>query len=82
MIDIFRHFEPFNYQAVVVTKFDETSTVGGVISALEEKRKSVSFITDGQSVPQDIERARRESFIRRLRDLPVQRRDPEPVHKE
>ena len=82
MIDIFRHFEPFNYTAVVVTKFDETSTVGGVISALEEKQKSVSFITDGQSVPQDIERARRESFLRRLRDLPVQRHEPEPVYKE
>lgn len=82
MIDIFRHFEPFNYESVVVTKLDETSSVGGVISALEEKQKSVSFVTDGQSVPQDIERARRHTFLRRLRDLPVGREQLEPAQKE
>lgn len=70
IVEILRQFEPFNYQAVVVTKIDETACVGGIISALHEKRKSVSFLTDGQSVPQDIERARRESLLRRLRDLP------------
>ncbi len=75
--DILRQFEPFNYQAVVVTKLDETSSVGGIISALHEKQKSVSFITDGQSVPQDIERAKKETFLARLRDLPARR---EPAH--
>ncbi|MFW6228163.1 MAG: flagellar biosynthesis protein FlhF [Alkalispirochaeta sp.] len=82
IVDILRHFEPFHYQAVVVTKLDETSSVGGVISALAERRQSVSFVTDGQSVPQDIERARRHTFLRRLRELPVQRRDAETVYKE
>jgi flagellar biosynthesis protein FlhF len=82
IVDILRHFEPFHYQAVVVTKLDETSSVGGVISALSERNQSVSFVTDGQSVPQDIERARRHTFLRRLRDLPVQRRDAETVYKE
>ncbi|SIQ05589.1 flagellar biosynthesis protein FlhF [Alkalispirochaeta americana] len=70
MEEILRQFEPFHYQAVVVTKIDETACVGGIISALKEKQKSVSFLTDGQSVPQDIERARLETFLRRLKDLP------------
>jgi len=82
ILDILRHFEPFNYQAVVITKLDETSTVGGVISALQEKQKSVSFVTDGQSVPQDIERAKVHTFLRRLRDIPVDRHGPETEHKE
>lgn len=73
ILDIIRQFEPFNYQAVVVTKMDETSTVGGIVSALREKQKPVSFLTDGQSVPQDIERARPESFLRRLQNLPGNR---------
>jgi flagellar biosynthesis protein FlhF len=68
--EIIRQFEPFNYQAVVVTKMDETSSVGGIISAIQERQKSVSFVTDGQSVPQDIERARPDSFLRRLHNLP------------
>ncbi len=80
--EILRQFEPFNYQAVVVTKLDETATVGGIISALHEKQKSVSFITDGQSVPQDIERARVETLITRLRDLPVHRWEREASTKE
>jgi flagellar biosynthesis protein FlhF len=80
--DILRQFEPFNYQAVVVTKLDETSSVGGIISALHEKQKSVSFITDGQSVPQDIERAKRETFLARLRDMPIRRQYAEAVTKE
>lgn len=73
IVDILRQFEPFNYQAVVVTKMDETSTVGGIISALHEKRKSVSFVTDGQSVPQDIARAKKATFLDRLRGLPAAR---------
>jgi len=71
--EILRQFEPFNYQAVVVTKIDETASVGGIISALREKQKSVSFLTDGQNVPQDIERARPEAFLRRIVNLPGSR---------
>jgi flagellar biosynthesis protein FlhF len=82
MIDILRQFEPFNYQAVVVTKLDETSSVGGIISALQEKQKSVSFVTDGQRVPQDIERAKKESFLSRLRDLPAPRPEVHAMTKE
>lgn len=73
IVEIMRQFEPFDYQSVVVTKVDETASVGGILSALQEKRKSVSFFTDGQSVPQDIERARKGAFIRRLRDMPGSR---------
>lgn len=70
MVEILRQFEPFNYQSIVITKLDETSCVGGIISALHETRKSVSFYTDGQSVPQDIARAKVSAFLRRLTSLP------------
>jgi len=55
--DIMRQFEPFNYKSIVLTKMDETDRIGNIISALAEKKKSVSFITDGQTVPVDIKRA-------------------------
>ena len=64
--DILRKFEPFNYRSVVLTKIDETVCIGNVISALAEKRKSISYITDGQSVPGNIERA---SVVRLLENL-------------
>lgn len=61
--ETFRQFEPFGYESVVVTKLDETSRAGGVISVLSEAGKPVSFVTDGQRVPQDIERATAKRFL-------------------
>lgn len=55
--EIATQFEPFKYEAVVVTKLDETTRAGNIISVLSERDKPISFITDGQRVPQDIERA-------------------------
>ncbi len=49
-----RLFEPFGYDGVIVTKLDETGSVGNVLSALAEMRKPVSYLCDGQVVPQDI----------------------------
>ena len=69
--EIMRQFEPFGYSGVVVTKLDETGNVGNIISALYEMRKSVSFITDGQSVPQDLERARVDNLLKRMHGFPA-----------
>jgi flagellar biosynthesis protein FlhF len=55
--EIATQFEPFKYEAVVVTKMDETTRAGNIISVLSEREKPISFVTDGQRVPQDIERA-------------------------
>ena len=57
MGEILRQFEPFAYRAVVLTKLDETDRIGNAISALAAKGKSLSYLTNGQRVPQDIERA-------------------------
>ena len=54
LLQILRQFEPFGYDSVIVTKLDETSSVGNVISALADARKPVSYLCDGQVVPQDI----------------------------
>ncbi|MFP4301034.1 MAG: flagellar biosynthesis protein FlhF [Spirochaetaceae bacterium] len=55
--DIMRHFEPFGYESVVLTKLDETARIGNIISVLSERGKPLSYITDGQKVPQDISEA-------------------------
>ncbi|MBN2735430.1 MAG: flagellar biosynthesis protein FlhF [Spirochaetales bacterium] len=57
MEEILRQFEPFKYQSIIITKLDETSSIGNVISSLILKQKPVSYFTDGQVVPQDIEEA-------------------------
>ena len=66
LLDIMRQFEPFDYSSVVVTKLDETNSVGNVIGALARRNKPLAFLTDGQGVPNDIERA---TVMRMLRQL-------------
>jgi len=75
---IMRQFEPFNYKSVIITKMDETDRIGSVISALAEKRKSVSYITDGQNVPVDIRKA---SVVRFLINLDGFKIDREKLEK-
>jgi flagellar biosynthesis protein FlhF len=57
MAETLRQFEPFGYRAVILTKLDETIRLGNALSVLSEKRKALSYLTTGQRVPQDIERA-------------------------
>jgi len=71
--DILRFFEPFNYRSVVLSKLDETDRIGNVISALAEKRKSVSYITDGQKVPNDIRKATVVRFLINLDGFKIDR---------
>ncbi|MDR2479098.1 MAG: flagellar biosynthesis protein FlhF [Treponema sp.] len=70
---ILRQFEPFDYRSVVLTKLDETSHVGNVISALFSRNKPVSYITDGQNVPKDITKACVIRFLINLEEFKVNR---------
>lgn len=71
--EIIQQFEPFGYKSVVLTKMDETTQVGNIISILWDKKKSISYITDGQVVPQDIHRATKDKIMQNLIGFPVQR---------
>ena len=79
LLQILRQFEPFGYDSVIVTKLDETSSVGNLISALADARKPVSYLCDGQVVPQDIAPA---STLRLLLNLDGFRLDRTLLEKE
>jgi flagellar biosynthesis protein FlhF len=71
--EILKNFELFNYKSVIVTKMDETKRTGNVISALSEKAKPISYITNGQKVPIDIEKASIINFLINLEGFKVNR---------
>ena len=71
--NIFRNYEPFAYESVIVTKCDETNQLGNVISVLWDRHKSVSYITDGQGVPKNIRKANVIDFIKNLSGFDVDR---------
>ena len=71
--ELLKTFEIFGYRSVIVTKMDETIHVGNIVGALAEKSKSVSYITDGQKVPEFIKKASAIQFLINLEGFKVNR---------
>ena len=54
---VFELFKMFNIVSVIVTKTDETQTIGNILSICHDRKVPLLFITDGQMVPRDIHKA-------------------------
>ncbi|MDR2500182.1 MAG: flagellar biosynthesis protein FlhF [Treponema sp.] len=72
--EILQQFEPFGYRSVIITKIDETMRIGNVISVLAERGKAVSYITTGQVVPRDIQKADVMRFLINLDGFKINRK--------
>ena len=55
--DIIKRFDQFFFNGIIVTKIDETNTIGSILSVINKYDKTISYITDGQSVPDNIKLA-------------------------
>ncbi len=49
-------FKPVGYQSIIFTKLDESRHFGVLYNVIDQERKPVSWVTNGQNVPQDIEK--------------------------
>ena len=59
-VDLLNHvhrFAEFNFEYLLFTKLDETTSPGSIVSAALEAEKPVSYLTRGQSIPEDLEPA-------------------------
>lgn len=59
-------FAAFDPQSLIFTKLDETRTYGPILNQVVKSGRPVSFLTNGQKVPDDLETATREGLARRL----------------
>lgn len=71
--DIVKQYETFACDGIIVTKFDETTYVGNIISVLAELKLPVAYITTGQRVPKDFEQASALKFLLALDGFSVDR---------
>ncbi|MDE7291363.1 MAG: hypothetical protein K2N58_04875 [Treponemataceae bacterium] len=71
--NIVQNYELFGYSSVIVTKCDETTRLGNIISVFHEKGKSLAYITDGQQVARHIKKANVVDFLIRLSGFNVDR---------
>jgi flagellar biosynthesis protein FlhF len=53
-----KRFAPANPACCVLTKLDEAASLGGALSALIRARLPVSYVSEGQRVPEDLRPAR------------------------
>lgn len=57
LVETARQFQSVGITALLLTKLDEASALGHVFSVLRASRLPVSYLTNGQNVPEDIETA-------------------------
>ncbi len=65
--EIIKQYAGFKYSNLIITKIDETSNTGGIISILSEYNIPASYVTTGQKVPNDIEKASKFVFLKKLK---------------
>lgn len=54
LAEVFKAYDILHIDNVIITKVDETSYIGNVISVADKYNKPISYITNGQEVPNDI----------------------------
>lgn len=60
-------YASFSIRSIIVTKMDETETIGNVLSVSHERATPILFFTDGQRVPKDIHKASASTMLGQLR---------------
>ena len=60
---IIKAFSVFDPQACILTKLDEAVMIGSAISSIIEHNLPLSFITDGQQVPEDFHSANARTLV-------------------
>ncbi|HTO22029.1 MAG TPA: flagellar biosynthesis protein FlhF [Spirochaetia bacterium] len=77
--EILRQYAPFGFRSVILTKLDETMRIGNILSCLSRQGIPVSYLCDGQGVPQDLEEA---SVVRLLMNMEGFRIDREALEQK
>ena len=69
--EIMKEYAVFKYKSLIITKFDETSYIGNLLSIISETKIPITYITAGQEVPQDFMLADVETFLKKLKGFSV-----------
>jgi len=64
MMDVASRYKIFDYDHIILTKSDECMRIGFLWDILDRIAKPVSYITNGQNVPNDIEEANPQKVAR------------------
>jgi len=65
LTEVVKAFGKVKLDGCILTKIDETTSLGGAISTVAEHKLPVAYVSDGQRVPEDIHIARAPNLIQR-----------------
>lgn len=71
MVDIVDHFMDIKPTRLIFSKIDESTTFGPLLNTVMKYNIPISYLTTGQNVPEDIERARTERVAKLLLTKPT-----------
>ncbi|MCK4709341.1 MAG: flagellar biosynthesis protein FlhF, partial [Gammaproteobacteria bacterium] len=77
--EIVRAFKETNVSGCILTKLDESASLGGAISMLVRHKLPVAYISDGQAVPEDLHISYARELVARALELLKER--PEQVNE-
>ncbi|MFW5426494.1 MAG: flagellar biosynthesis protein FlhF [Methylophagaceae bacterium] len=78
--DIINAFSHLNLKGCILTKTDETNSLGGAISALVQHNLPLAYVCNGQQVPEDFSLARPNSLVKQASVLMNEEQlDPQTV---
>jgi flagellar biosynthesis protein FlhF len=69
MDDIIKAFSHLDLSGCILTKTDETSSLGGALSAMIRHQLPMAFVTNGQQVPEDLSLARPNTLVNQASEL-------------
>lgn len=67
--DIINAFSHLELSGCILTKTDETNSLGGAISALIQHQLPLAYVCNGQQVPEDINLARPNTLVKQASEL-------------
>lgn len=70
--NIMENYALFHYESIIVTKMDESMQFGNIISVCSQKKKSISYVADGQNIAKGMHRATVEEFLKHLSGFKVE----------
>lgn len=64
--NIMENYALFHYESIIVTKMDESMQFGNIISVCAQKKKSISYVADGQNIAKGMHKATVDEFLKHL----------------
>lgn len=70
-----RRYKEFKITGIIITKIDETTSIGHLLSAVYESKIPIAYYTDGQKVPSDLHRASAYTMAKYYNQLSIELSD-------